>query len=170
MIDRLRPEVTDRAPVSPAPSGRSAIVGDRVLVSAFGLEGTVAAVHDREAEVDVKGKRLRSRLSELKVLDAVEPAGARVRVDVHLQPRSDVLSELNLVGATVDDALTRVDKFLDESLLTEQRIIRLIHGYGTGQLRRAIATYLETHPLVAHFQPAPPDQGGGGVTVVELKE
>lgn len=170
VIDRLRPEVTDRAPVSPAPSGRSAIVGDRVLVSAFGLEGTVAAVHDREAEVDVKGKRLRSRLSELKVLDAVEPAGARVRVDVHLQPRSDVQSELNLVGATVDDALTRVDKFLDESLLTEQRIIRLIHGYGTGQLRRAIATYLETHPLVAHFQPAPPDQGGGGVTVVELKE
>jgi DNA mismatch repair protein MutS2 len=93
-----------------------------------------------------------------------------VRIDVHLQPRADGLSELNLVGSTVDDALTRVDKFLDESLLTEQRIIRLIHGYGTGQLRRAIATYLEGHPLVAHFQPAPADQGGGGVTVVELKD
>jgi DNA mismatch repair protein MutS2 len=172
VIDRFRPEAAERATAPTSPPGRSALVGDRVLVSAFGLEGTVVAVHDREAEVEVQGKRLRSRLSDLQVLEAVQPSGSgsRVRVDVHLQPRSDALSELNLVGSTVDDALTRVDKFLDESLLTEQRIIRLIHGYGTGQLRRAIATYLESHPLVAHFQPAPADQGGGGVTVVELKE
>jgi DNA mismatch repair protein MutS2 len=172
VIDRFRPEAAERATAPTSPPGRSALVGDRVLVSAFGLEGTVVAVHDREAEVEVQGKRLRSRLSDLQVLEVVQPSGSgsRVRVDVHLQPRSDALSELNLVGSTVDDALTRVDKFLDESLLTEQRIIRLIHGYGTGQLRRAIATYLESHPLVAHFQPAPADQGGGGVTVVELKE
>ncbi len=48
--------------------------------------------------------------------------------------------------------------------------MRLIHGYGTGQLRRAIAEFLHDHPLVAHFASAPPEQGGGGVTVVELKE
>ena len=170
VIDRLRPEAPERTLASSTPSGRPATVGDRVLAGAFGLEGTVVAVHDREAEVDVQGKRLRARLVDLQVLAAVQPVASRVRVDVHLQPRSDSLSELNLVGSTVDDALSRVDKFLDESLLTEQRIIRLIHGHGTGQLRRAIATHLETHPLVAHFQPAPPDQGGGGVTVVELKE
>jgi DNA mismatch repair protein MutS2 len=169
VIDRLRPEATERPALSTAPSVRPATVGDRVLVTAFGLEGTVVAVHDREAEVDVQGKRLRSRLSELQLLEPLEPAGSRVRVDIHLQPRTNALSELNLVGSTVDDALSRVDKFLDETLLTEQRIIRLIHGHGTGQLRRAIATYLESHPLVAHFQPAPADQGGGGVTVVELK-
>jgi DNA mismatch repair protein MutS2 len=170
VIERLRPEAAGRVAEPEAPAGRPATVGDRVLVRAFGFEGTVVSVHDREAEVEVQGKRLRSRLSELQVLDAVEPAAAHVRVNVHLQPRSGGLSELNLVGSTVDDALARVDKFLDESLLTEQRIIRLIHGHGTGQLRRAIATYLESHPLVAHFQPAPPDQGGNGVTVVELKE
>jgi DNA mismatch repair protein MutS2 len=170
VIERLRPEAAERTPAATSASGRTATVGDRVLASAFGLEGTVVAVHDREAEVDVQGKRLRARLADLQVLNAAEPAASRVRVDVHLQPRTDTLSELNLVGSTVDDALSRVDKFLDESLLTEQRIIRLIHGYGTGQLRRAIATYLESHPLVAHFQPAPADQGGGGVTVVELKE
>jgi DNA mismatch repair protein MutS2 len=168
VIERLRPEAAERTPAATSASGRTATVGDRVLASAFGLEGTVVAVHDREAEVDVQGKRLRARLADLQVLNAAEPAASRVRVDVHLQPRTDTLSELNLVGSTVDDALSRVDKFLDESLLTEQRIIRLIHGYGTGQLRRAIATYLESHPLVAHFQPAPADQGGGGVTVVEL--
>ena len=170
VIERLRPEATERTSTTSTPSGRPATVGDRVLASAFGLEGTVVAVHDREAEVEVQGKRLRARFADLQVLAAVQPASSRVRVDVHLQPRSNALSELNLVGSTVDDALSRVDKFLDESLLTEQRIIRLIHGHGTGQLRRAIATYLETHPLVAHFQPAPADQGGGGVTVVELKE
>jgi DNA mismatch repair protein MutS2 len=46
----------------------------------------------------------------------------------------------------------------------------VIHGYGTGQLRRAIAGFLQGHPLVATFSPAPPEHGGGGVTVVELKE
>lgn len=170
VIDRLRPEATERPPAPSSLSSRPVTVGDRVLASAFGLEGTIVAIHDREAEVDVQGKRLRARLVDLQVLDTPQPAVSRVRVDVHLQPRPDVLSELNLVGSTVDDALSRVDKFLDESVLTEQRIIRLIHGYGTGQLRRAIATYLESHPLVAHFQPAPADQGGGGVTVVELKD
>jgi DNA mismatch repair protein MutS2 len=93
----------------------------------------------------------------------------RVQVNVQLQPHNGG-SELNLIGSTVDEALTRVEKFLDESLLTEQRVIRLIHGHGTGQLRRAVAEFLGGHPLVASFQAAPPDQGGGGVTVVELKE
>jgi len=50
------------------------------------------------------------------------------------------------------------------------RSVRLIHGYGTGQLRRAIAQYLQGHKLVGHFASAPPEQGGGGVTVVEFKE
>ena len=48
--------------------------------------------------------------------------------------------------------------------------MRVIHGYGTGQLRRAITEFLRNHPLVANFQQAPPEHGGGGVTVVELKE
>jgi len=171
VIERLRPR-TEPAPEPRVPAGRPAIVGDRVVVGGFGLEGTVVSVHDSDAEVDVRGKRLRSRLVELRVLGgaAESPAAARVSVNVHLQPRSDSLSELNLIGSTVDEAMTRVEKFLDECLLTEQRVVRVIHGYGTGQLRRAVAAYLEGHPLVARFQSAPTDQGGGGVTVVELKE
>ena len=50
------------------------------------------------------------------------------------------------------------------------RSVRLIHGYGTGQLRRAIAEYLRDHKFVERFASAPPEQGGGGVTVVEFKE
>ena len=70
----------------------------------------------------------------------------------------------------MDEALTRAERFLDDTLITDERTIRMVHGHGTGQLRRAIATFLRTHPLVARFEAAPPDQGGGGVTVVELKD
>ena len=169
VIDRLRPPPPGQAEPA-APAGRPAVVGDRVAVGVFGLEGTVVSVHDREADVDVRGKRLRARLNELRVLGGPETsAPARVRVNVQLQPHA-ATTELNLVGSTVDEALARVEKLLDESLLTEQRVLRLIHGYGTGQLRRAVAALLEGHPLVAGYQPATPDQGGGGVTVVELKD
>ena len=169
VIDRLRPPPPGQAEPA-APAGRPAVVGDRVAVGVFGLEGTVVSVHDREADVDVRGKRLRARLNELRVLGGPEAsAPARVRVNVQLQPHA-ATTELNLVGSTVDEALARVEKLLDESLLTEQRVLRLIHGYGTGQLRRAVAALLEGHPLVAGYQPATPDQGGGGVTVVELKD
>jgi DNA mismatch repair protein MutS2 len=70
----------------------------------------------------------------------------------------------------VDDALTRMEKFLDDAVVSEQTSVRVIHGFGTGQLRRAIGEWLQTHPFVARFGPAASDHGGGGVTVVELKE
>jgi DNA mismatch repair protein MutS2 len=88
---------------------------------------------------------------------------------VELQPR-DPTADLNVIGCTVEEAIARADRFLDESLLGDQHVVRLIHGYGTGQLKRALAGFLQQHPLVAKFETAPPEQGGGGVTVVELKE
>ena len=75
-----------------------------------------------------------------------------------------------MIGAHADEAVTRVEKFLDAAMLSELKSVRIIHGYGTGQLRRAIAEFLRTQPFVSHFAPAPDNQGGGGVTVVELKE
>ena len=156
-----------------AEPGRIAAIGDRVLVGAFGLEGIVRAVHDREAEVDVRGKRLRAKLDELRVVTPAATLSAqpsRVHVNVDLQPREGPLSELNVIGCNVDEALARVERFLDEAAVAELKSVRLIHGYGTGQLRRSIASYLQSQPFVAHFAPAPPEQGGGGVTVVEFKE
>jgi DNA mismatch repair protein MutS2 len=101
---------------------------------------------------------------------AARPAG-RVSVNVQLQPRGDgVLSDLNVIGCTVEEALARTERFLDATLLADQRTIRVIHGYGTGQLRRALAEYFRSHPLVLSFQQAAPEHGGGGVTVVELKD
>jgi DNA mismatch repair protein MutS2 len=91
-------------------------------------------------------------------------------VHVEIQPREAGRSDLNVIGCTVDEALTRAERFLDQALLTDQHTVRLIHGYGTGQLKRALAGFLQQHPLVARFGVAPPEQGGGGVTVVQLKD
>ncbi len=168
-----------RSPAQPAVetdrnrSNRAPSVGDRVLVGAFGVEGVVQSLHDREAEVDVRGKRLRARVDELRVVAPAAPVGAqpsRVRVNVELQPREGSLTELNVIGAHADDAVSRVEKFLDEAMLSEVKSVRIIHGYGTGQLRRAIGEFLRAHPYVANFAAAPENQGGGGVTVVEFKE
>ena len=152
----------------PAPQ-RPAAVGDRVSVGGLGLEGIVTALHDDSAEIDVRGKRMRAHVRDIRVLAGPAPA-SRVRVHVELQPRETTPSDLNVIGCTVDEALSRTERFLDESLLTDQRVVRLIHGYGTGQLKRAIAGFLQQHPLVARFAAAAPEQGGGGVTVVELKD
>jgi DNA mismatch repair protein MutS2 len=173
--ERLRSGSTTAEPAAAparATQDRPAAVGDRVLVGPFGMEGVVKVLHDRDAEVDVRGKRLRARLDDLRVL-AGGPAAAqpaKVRVNVDLAPRDGSLTELNVIGCSVDEALSRTEKFLDDSMISEMRSVRLIHGYGTGQLRRAIAGFLQTLPFVATFNAAPPEQGGGGVTVVELKE
>ncbi|HEV8394333.1 MAG TPA: Smr/MutS family protein [Vicinamibacterales bacterium] len=155
-------------PAEPAKPGELQ-VGSRVEVAPFGLTGVVLELHGKHADIDMNGKRLRATVADLRVISG-PAARAAVRVNVELQPRSGSLSELNLIGCTVDEALERAGRFLDETMFTDQRSVRVVHGYGTGQLRRAIAGFLKHHPLVAHFEEAPPGQGGGGVTVVELKE
>jgi DNA mismatch repair protein MutS2 len=112
---------------------------------------------------------MRASIRDLKRIGGQAPP-QQVRVNVDLQPRDAMSSDLNVIGCTVDEAISRAERFLDESMLTDQRVVRLIHGYGTGQLKRALTGFLQQHPLVARFATAPPEQGGGGVTVVELKE
>jgi DNA mismatch repair protein MutS2 len=175
IADRVRSGDAEgaKAVEPPVIAGRAPAIGDRVRVGALGLEGIVQALHDREAEVDVRGKRLRAKVDELRVLAGAPSTPAqppKVRVNVDLQPREGSLTELNVIGCHVDEAVSRAEKFLDEALLSELKSVRLIHGYGTGQLRRALAEFLQRHPFVTSFAAAPPEHGGGGVTVVELKE
>ena len=138
--ERLRTGSGPEERVASGPQvGAPAAVGDRVLVGPFGVEGVVKAIHDRDAEVDVRGKRLRTRVDELRVVGGPQPAPASVKVHVDLLPRDGPLTELNVIGCHVDEALTRVERFLDEASMDDVRSVRVIHGYGTGQLRRAIA-------------------------------
>jgi DNA mismatch repair protein MutS2 len=78
-------------------------------------------------------------------------------------------NELNLIGKTTDEAVDLADKFLDQAFLNGLSEVRIIHGHGTGALRKAITDFLADHPHVARFAHAPQDKGGAGATQVELK-
>lgn len=155
-------------------------VGDRVRLRAFGKVGIVDRIKNDEAEVRVGSLHLREKLENLEVVEAV-PAkpetglAAKLRAargtEVQLRTSNEaVRSELNVIGQTTDVAADAVDKFLDEAFLNNLSEVRIVHGHGTGALRRAIGELLKGHPHVARVSSAPPDQGGAGATIVELKQ
>ena len=125
--------------------------GNRVVVIVRGKKLTVER-DDCEAEPD--------RIAARPIL----PTG------ISLQRRStEPSTEIHLLGLTVDDALQQVDKFLDDASLSDISEVRLIHGLGSGRLKRAIAHLLKGHPHVESFSSAVADHGGAGVTLVTLR-
>jgi DNA mismatch repair protein MutS2 len=156
-------------PAEPEP-GVPIETGVRVRVPP-GLEGVVTSVQGKTAEVSVNGKRLKASVADLVVIGkAGAPAPATVRVNVTMSSSESSPSDLNVIGCTVPEAIERTDKFLDQAVMSERREVRVIHGHGTGQLRRALTAFLAEHPQVLRAVGAPSNQGGGGVTVVELKD
>ena len=165
----------DVVPADPAEAGLPAAevrVGSRVRVRSLGVIGEVlAAGPHAEVELAVGGKRMRVPRGEIVALGGTKPSGS---VGLNLAPRPGVqggggAAEINLVGLTVDEALPRVDKFLDEAAVAERQEVRVIHGFGQGTLRKAVAGLLEGHPHVAAFRLGDPREGGAGATIVELK-
>jgi DNA mismatch repair protein MutS2 len=146
------------------------VVGARVSVAGLGLDGVVVSIANSQVEVDVHGKRMRVARKELRVVGGPATAPGKVALRVDLVPRASQSAELNVVGLTVDEALTKLERFLDDVTTTEHQQVRVVHGFGTGQLRRAVGTFLKDHPLVARIEQAPANQGGGGATVAELKD
>jgi DNA mismatch repair protein MutS2 len=154
--------------------------GDRVRLRSFGSEGIVESLNGDDVEVRVKSLRFREKVANLDLLEAAPPLpatgrGSRLRASRGTEIRltstnDDIRSELNLIGRTTDEAVDEADKFLDEAFLNGANHIRIIHGHGTGALRKAIATLLRDHPHVERFAQAPPDQGGAGATIIELKQ
>lgn len=165
----------------PAPA-REIRKGDRVRLLSFGSVGIVDKINAGEAEVRVKSLRFREKLSNLELLEEAPPPadmgrGARLQqraaraTEVSLRANTDdPRAELNVIGRTTDEAVDEADKFLDKAYLNSFQQVRIIHGHGTGALRRAISDFLRNHPHVERFAQAPPDQGGAGATVVELKQ
>ena len=81
-----------------------------------------------------------------------------------------ITAELNLIGQRVDDSLDETDRFLDRSLLEGKQAVRIIHGFGTGTLRKAIREHLRKHPAVRSFRPGAENEGGDGATIAVLDE
>jgi DNA mismatch repair protein MutS2 len=178
-IDRIVEDLRHPSAVSTEAAAKAAAlqssapeVGSRVTVGGLGLEGVVLSIDGNRAEIDVRGKRIQAKVKELRVIAGPKgpaPQG-KVRVNVDLKPREGLLSELNVIGMTVDQAIDRVSRFLDDTLVTDLQEVRIVHGHGTGQLRKGLHTFLKTHPQVQKYYAAPENQGGGGATIVELKE
>ncbi|MEP6718035.1 MAG: Smr/MutS family protein [bacterium] len=164
------------------PAANSGIaVGDKVKLRSFGSIGIVDSLKGDEAEVRVKSLRFREKLENLERVELSAPANpktekfARLResrgTEIHLKAaQENGRSELNVIGRTTDEAVDAVDKFLDEASLASLSQVRIIHGHGTGALRRVISEMLKDHPHVARFTTAPQEQGGSGATVVELRQ
>ncbi len=142
--------------------------GTRVLVASFGMEGVVERIAGDEAEVTVRDKKLKLSVSSLEALPPLPPAHPQqaARGSSRLPMVKEMPEELNLIGCTVEEALSQADKFLDDALLSEYRHVRLIHGHGTGRLKNALREWLSAHPHVEKLE----SDSRGGVTVVELKD
>jgi DNA mismatch repair protein MutS2 len=82
---------------------------------------------------------------------------------------AEVPAEINVIGATAEEARERVDKYLDEAFVAGRFRLRVVHGHGKGILRKSLHEMFATHPHVEKFYPAPSNEGGAGATVVELK-
>lgn len=174
IVEHLRHPAAGESKDAALPRGGSSgppEVGSRVTVGGLGLEGVVISIDGNRAEIDVRGKRIQAKVKELRVIGG-PPAQqtAKVRVNVDLKPREGMLSEVNVIGMTVDQAIDRLSKFLDDTLVTDIHEVRIVHGHGTGQLRKGLHQFLKGHPLVMKYSAAPENQGGGGATIVELKD
>jgi DNA mismatch repair protein MutS2 len=156
----------------PEPPEMALAVGGRARLRDLAVVGQVMSLQGDEAELAVGGKRLRVPRAELVGVAGPSPSRGSVAVSTRPPSRGDGggagASEVNLVGLTVDEALPRVDKALDEALLADRHEVRVIHGFGEGKLRKAVSVFLEGHPHVAVVRVGA--EGRGGVTVVELKE
>ena len=173
-LDAISTQFDEATPMQDSPSAfksepNGLTVGSLVRIDNLQLNGTVTAIHDSTVEVQARGKRIHV---EPDGLQAITKSGDSKLGGVTLDLSSDDCPslELNVVGCRVDEALSRVEKHVDQALLHEQQHLRIVHGHGTGQLRQAIRSFLEDHPLISKIEPINAKHGNSGVTIIELKK
>lgn len=157
------------APARSAPIAGPLQPGDWVLAPGLAMPGQVREVLGRTATVEVGGVRLKLAVADLQ--RAAPPVEAR-RTATHggLAKRSTLPPERDLRGMTVEEALAAVDKYLDDAVLAGLSQLRVIHGKGTGALRRAVAEALAHDRRVVRYRLGEAGEGGDGATVVYLAE
>ena len=165
--------------IAPALLAKPVAIGDLVPGARVRVRGLPNAVtlrrrDDSSAEIEAGPVRMKVPLADITEIVGAQPAakaGLPRGVTVRTQPSAEPAGEeINLIGCTVEEATRRVDKFLDQAALAGSSSMRLIHGHGTGALRRGLAEFLRTHPLVEAIRSEAEDRGGQAITIVELKE
>jgi len=144
--------------------------GEAVRVRSLNQAGHVIEVSGSEAQVQIGILKVNVKLTDLERVSSEPQTQVTIRTRGRSMGKSvSIKPEIDLRGYTVDDASIAVDKYLDDAVLSSLTQVRIIHGKGTGALRDAIHKQLSSHPHVKSFRLADLNQGGSGVTVVELE-
>lgn len=148
--------------------------GTRIHVRGFSKPVVLRRIDGTSAEIEAGPLRMKVALDEITSVEEPTASGiARApkgSVTVRAQASDEGTGgEINLIGCTVEEATERVDKFLDEAALANRSRVRIIHGHGTGALRKGLAQFLSKHPLVDSQSFETEERGGKAVTIVELR-
>ncbi len=153
------------------------IPGARVRVRGLPTPVTLRRRDGSSAEVEAGPLRMKVAVADITAIVGAESAKAKkpalpAGVSVRTQSAGEAAagSEINVIGETVEEATRRVDKFLDQAALAGAAEVRIIHGHGTGALRRGLAEFLRTHPLVGSIRSEAEDRGGQAITIAQLKD
>lgn len=150
-------------------------LGERVIVSTLNAEGVVTAISESDAEIQIGTIRVRAKMSELIRKSSEELSeGSKQKVEsktssvVHRPSSSSPGMEVDLRGLMSEDALDKMEKYLEQAYLSGLLWVRIIHGKGTGKLRQAVREALRGHAYIKSFEEARDNEGGEGVTVAKL--
>ena len=150
---------------------REVRVGEKAEHRKFKVTGEVVSIDGEKAVLNVNGRKMTVERRDLVPKGAAPaPAPARSRQIDKSGDAPTISAELNLIGQRVDDALEESDKFLDRALLEGKQAVRIIHGFGTGTLRKAVREHLRKHPAVRSWRPGAENEGGDGATIAVLDE
>ena len=171
-IERQKSKVESQSVVGNRQS--SVRLGERVTVGSLNAEGVVTAIGESDAEVQIGTVRMRARLSDLirKSKGEVESKVEGRRSDVErstLNVKPSPGMEVDLRGLMAEDALDKMEKYLEQAFLSGLPFVRIIHGKGTGRLRQAVREALRGHEYVNTFEEGGSTEGGEGVTVAKMK-
>jgi DNA mismatch repair protein MutS2 len=148
--------------------------GVRIHVRGFSKAVVLRRIDGTSAEIEAGPLRMKVGLDEITGVEGPSVAGGSRATKGSITVRAQASDEgtggeINLIGCTVEEATERVDKFLDEAALANRSRVRIIHGHGTGALRKGLAQFLSKHPLVGSQSFETEERGGKAVTVVELR-
>ena len=150
-------------------------LGESVKVLSMNLTGTIGSLPDARGNVTVQMGILRSQvnISALEIIEEVSPYAPKrmnrtAKSKIKMSKSLSVSPEINLLGKTVDEAVAELDKYLDDALLSHLNSVRVVHGKGTGALRKGIHEYLRRQKHVKSYRLAEFGEGDAGVTIVEL--
>lgn len=149
-------------------------IGDAVHVISMNLEGVITGLPNAKGFAAVQMGILNSNLhiSDLEIIDAPKEDKKNKRGGsghTAMMKSATVKAEINLLGLTVDEATSELDKYLDDAALAHLNQVRIIHGKGTGALRKGIQEYLKRNPYIKSFRAGEFGEGDMGVTIAELK-